>query len=175
MSKKIIVFSGKQFCGKDTVAKILLQKFTNFKRIGLGDAIKIEFGEKHGLSFEEVEANKSKYRPELQALGNARRAEDADYWIKKIIDLPYDIIVPDIRVQSEYDYFNKAGAFKIRVNASKETRAKRGALSSENDITEIALDYISDWNYIISNDGTYDELLNNTDGLIKEIEKHFNL
>ena len=30
--KKIIVFSGKQFAGKDTVAKILLNEFKTFKR-----------------------------------------------------------------------------------------------------------------------------------------------
>lgn len=175
MIKKIIVFSGKQYCGKDTIAKILLQKFKNFKRVGLGDAIKIEFGEKHGLSFEEVETNKSTYRSELQALGNARRSEDADYWIKKIINMPDDIIVPDIRVQSEYDYFNKAGAFKIRVNASTESRAKRGTLSAENDITETALDNITDWDYVITNEGTYEQLLENAEALIKKLETFFNL
>ncbi len=175
MNKKIIVLSGKQFCGKDTVAKILLGEFKNFKRIGLGDAIKIEFGEKNNLTFEEVETNKSKFRAELQALGNAKRKLDSDYWIKKIIDMPDDIIVPDIRVQAEYDYFNKAGAFKIRVNASSASRSKRGTLSAENDITETALDNITDWDYIISNDGTYEDLLNNVKPLLKEIKKYFNI
>lgn len=175
MNKKIIVLSGKQFCGKDTVAKILLSEFKNFKRIGLGDAIKIEFGEKNNLTFEEVETNKSNFRAELQALGNSKRKLDSNYWIKKIIDMPDDIIVPDIRVQAEYDYFNEAGAFKIRVNASSANRSKRGTLSAENDITETALDNITDWNYIISNDGTYEDLLNNIKPLLKEIKKYFNI
>ena len=175
MDKKIIVLSGKQFCGKDTVAKILLQNFKNFKRVGLGDAIKIEFGESKGLSFEEVESNKSKYRAELQSLGNSRRNTDSNYWIKKIIDMPEDIIVPDIRALSEYEYFNKAGAFKIRVNASKESRAKRGTLSSENDITETALDNITNWDYVIANDGTYEDLLKNTEELVEKLKVFFNL
>ena len=33
MADKIIILSGKQYSGKDTVAKILLQNLTNFKRI----------------------------------------------------------------------------------------------------------------------------------------------
>ena len=45
MADKIIVISGKQYSGKDTAAKILLENLTNFKRIGLGDAIKIEYTE----------------------------------------------------------------------------------------------------------------------------------
>ena len=50
--KKIIVFSGKQFSGKDTVAKILLGKLKDFKRIGIADAIKSEYSAKTGLSIE---------------------------------------------------------------------------------------------------------------------------
>ena len=175
MNNKIIILSGKQFCGKDTVAKILLQKFTNFTRIGLGDAIKLEYGEKVGLSLEEVEKNKSQYRADLQALGNKRRSEDADYWIKKVISLPCDIIVPDVRVQREYDYFKQAGAFKIRVEASAQIRSKRGVLSAEHDITETALDNIVDWDYIIKNEGSYDELVVSTSDLIDKIERYIGL
>ena len=58
MADKIIILSGKQYSGKDTAAKILLQNLTDFKRIGLGDAIKIEYGEQKGLTFEEIEKNK---------------------------------------------------------------------------------------------------------------------
>ncbi len=175
MDKKIIVISGKQYCGKDTLAKILLNKFSNFNRIGLGDGIKIEYGEQNGLSFEEIEQNKAVYRADLQALGMKRRAEDEDYWIKKVIALPQDIIVPDIRVQKEYDYFKAAKAFKIRVNASAESRSKRGTIVSENDITETALDGIADWDLVIENEGTYEELLQNSQIAIEKIKEYFNL
>ena len=78
MAEQIIILSGKQYSGKDTVAKILLENLTNFKRIGLGDAIKIEYGEQKGLSFEEIEQNKAQYRQDLINLGNKRRSEDKD-------------------------------------------------------------------------------------------------
>ena len=58
--KKIIIISGKQYSGKDTVASILLKKLENYKRIGIGDAIKIEYGSRNNLSFEEIEKNKIK-------------------------------------------------------------------------------------------------------------------
>ena len=109
MAEKIIILSGKQYSGKDTVAKILLENLTNFKRIGLGDAIKIEYSETTGIPFEEIEKNKHLYRQDLINLGNTRRSEDSDYWIKKVIGLDGCLIVPDVRVKRELDFFKEAG------------------------------------------------------------------
>ena len=169
MADKIIILSGKQYSGKDTVAKILLQNLTNFKRIGLGDAIKIEYGEQKGLSFEEIEQNKAQYRQDLINLGNKRRSEDKDYWIKKVIKMPGNIIVPDVRVKRELEFFKEANAITIRVEASRETRAARGKLVGETDVTEVDLDNIKDWDYVIHNDSTYENLQAETIKLAKEI------
>ncbi len=158
MAEKIIILSGKQFCGKDTVAKILLEKFPDFKRIGLGDAIKLEYGEKNGLTFDEIEKNKPIYRQDLIELGNFRRAQDSDYWIKKVIALEGNIIVPDVRMKRELEYFKEAGAFKIRVECERDIRAARGTLKSENDLTETDLDDVKDWDYVIENNSTYENL-----------------
>lgn len=175
MNNRIIVLSGKQFCGKDTLAKILLKNLTSFKRIGLGDAIKIEYGEKNGLTFEEIEASKSIYRPDLIELANKRRTQDADYWIKKVISMDGDLIVPDMRVIREYNHFKNAGAFLIRVNASEESRAKRGTLAAKDDSTETELDNITDWTYVIDNESTYEELVKNSADLIEKIKEYFSL
>lgn len=158
MAEKIIVLSGKQYSGKDTAAKIILENLTDFKRIGLGDAIKIEYGEQKGLTFEEIEKNKHLYRQDLINLGNQRRSEDSDYWIKKVIQMPGNIVVPDVRVKRELEYFKEANAFKIRVEASRETRSARGQLVGETDITEVDLDDINDWDAIITNNSTYEDL-----------------
>ena len=169
MADKIIILSGKQYSGKDTAAKILLQNLTNFKRIGLGDAIKIEYGEQKGLTFEEIEQNKAQYRQDLINLGNKRRSEDKDYWIKKVIKMPGNIIVPDVRVKRELEFFKEANAITIRVEASRETRAARGTLVGETDVTEVDLDNIKDWDYVIHNDSTYENLQAETIKLAKEI------
>ena len=42
MADKIIIFSGKQYSGKDTAAKILMEAMPDFKRCAMGDIIKIE-------------------------------------------------------------------------------------------------------------------------------------
>ena len=170
MADKIIILSGKQYSGKDTAAKILLQNLTDFKRIGLGDAIKIEYGEQKGLTFEEIEKNKAQYRQDLINLGNKRRSEDKDYWIKKVIKMPGNIIVPDVRVKRELEFFKEANAITIRVEASRETRAQRGTLVGETDVTEVDLDDVKDWDYVIHNDSTYENLQAETIQLAKEIK-----
>lgn len=166
-SKKIIIFSGKQFSGKDTVAKILLERFKNFKRIGIADAIKLRYSKKTGLSLEEIEKNKSLYRQDLIDLGDWGRAQNSDYWLNSILEYDGDTIVTDIRVKHELDLFREHGAFAVRVEASEEVRSTRGKLVSSNDATETQLDSVSDWDYVIYNNGTYEELLENTEKLIK--------
>ena len=170
MADKIIILSGKQYSGKDTVAKILLQNLTNFKRIGLGDAIKLEYSEKTGIPFEEIEENKHLYRQDLINLGNQRRSEDKDYWIKKVIQMPGNIIVPDVRVKRELEFFKEADAYKIRVDASRETRSERGQLVGETDVTEVDLDDVKEWDYVISNNSTYENLQAESIKLAKEIK-----
>ncbi len=172
-NRKIIVFSGKQFSGKDTVAKILLEKFKSFKRIGIADAIKMKYARETGLKLEEIEQNKSQYRQDLIELGDWGRAQNPDYWLNSIIAYEGNTIVTDIRVEHELNLFKQHGAYSVRVEASEETRSKRGILSSKNDITETALDNIKDWDFIIYNNGTYEELLKNTQALINNIQNKF--
>lgn len=174
MAEKIIVLSGKQYSGKDTVAKILLENLTNFKRIGLGDAIKLEYSEKTNIPFEEIEKNKHLYRQDLINLGNERRSEDKDYWIKKVISQPGNIIVPDVRVKRELEFFKAENAFTIRVEASRETRSQRGKLVGETDVTEVDLDDVKDWNYVISNNSTYENLQAESLKLANEIKSFLN-
>ena len=157
MADKIIIFSGKQYSGKDTAAKILLEELPDYKRCAMGDIIKLEYGRKHNLTYEEIEQNKSQYRAGLIELGNWGRAQSPDYWLEKIIATDGKIMVTDVRVQHEYDVFKNAGAISIRVEASRDVRAKRGDLVGEDDITEVGLDHITDWDYVIDNNSSYEE------------------
>lgn len=169
MSKKIIALSGKQFSGKDTVAKILLEKLSNFTRVGIGDAIKIEYGRQNGLTFEQIEENKAQHRPGLIELGDKGRAISPLYWLEKIIALEYDVIIPDMRLPQELQILKDAGAITIRVEASREIRALRGTLVKEDDPTETSLDTITDWDFVINNDSSYDDLKIRAYVLAKEI------
>ncbi len=172
--KKIICLSGKQYSGKDTVAKILLEKLKEFKRVGIGDAIKIEYGKKHNLTYEEIDSNKGIYRTGLIELGNFGRSIDPDYWLKKILEMPYNIIVPDVRLIHEANIFKNAGAYLIRVEASKEVRSMRGVITNSDDITETQLDDYKEWDYIIQNESDYNTLVQNSAALTDDIIKKLN-
>ena len=170
MADKIIIFSGKQYSGKDTVAKILLQEMPDFKRCAMGDIIKLTYGAQKGLTYEEIENNKPIYRPDLIALGNWGRAQDPDYWLKKIVSQEGNIIVTDVRVAHEYEVFKSAGAISIRVEASRETRAQRGELVGETDVTEVGLDGVTDWDYVIENNSDYESLKQKAFDLVKKLQ-----
>ena len=170
MADKIIIFSGKQYSGKDTVAKIMLDKLKDFRRCAMGDIIKLTYGKEKNLTYEEIEKNKAQYRPDLIKLGNWGREQDPDYWLKKIIEQNGNIMVTDVRVQHEYDVFKSAGAITIRVKADRQTRQKRGELVGENDITEIGLDHITDWDYIIENNSNYETLVKKVNEIIDQLK-----
>lgn len=175
MADMIITFSGKQFSGKDTVAKILMNELKSFKRIGLGDAIKLEYSKMTGLSFDEIEKNKPIYRPDLIALGDKGRAIDPDYWLKSVVNQEGNIIVPDVRMPREYEIFRKNNAFCIRVESSEDARSKRGKIVKADDMTEVALDNIIDWDYVIKNESTYEDLVRDSFMLLEVIKNHFKL
>ena len=101
MAEKIIIFSGKQYSGKDTAAKILMKALPEYKRCAMGDIIKLEYGKIHNLSYEEIENNKTKYRQGLIELGNWGRNQSPDYWLHKIINQTGKIVVTDVRIMHE--------------------------------------------------------------------------
>ena len=170
MADKIIIFSGKQYSGKDTAAKIMLNLMPDFRRCAMGDIIKLTYGKEKGLTYEEIEKNKPLYRQDLINLGNWGRSQHPDYWLKKILEQDGNIMVTDVRVQHEYDMFKSAGAIAIRVEASRETRLQRGgSLTGENDVTEIGLDHIKDWDYIIDNNSDYENLKKQVLGIVEKI------
>ncbi len=170
MADKIIIFSGKQYSGKDTAAKIMLEEMKDYRRCAMGDIIKITYGKEKNLSYEEIEKNKPLYRQDLINLGNWGREQDPDYWLKKILEQEGNIIVTDVRVPHEYEVFKNAGAITIRVEATRETRSQRGTLIGENDITETGLDNIEDWDYVIDNNQDYETLKNKVKKIIQEIK-----
>lgn len=171
MAEKIIIFSGKQYSGKDTIARIFLRELPKFSRCAMGDIIKFEYGRAHNLTYEEIEANKSKYRQGLIDLGNWGRAQNPDYWLNKIISQPGNIMVTDVRVMHELEVFKAAGAITIRIEASRDVRARRGTLVGENDITEVGLDDIKDWDFVIENNQGYDEVEKKVLEIIPQLRK----
>ena len=76
-------------------------------------------------------------------------------------------MVTDVRVPHEYEVFKSAGAISIRIEASRENRMARGVLVGEDDITEVGLDDVKDWDYVIENNSTYEDLKKKVGDLVK--------
>ena len=170
MAEKIIIFSGKQYSGKDTAAKILMEAIPEYKRCAMGDIIKIEYGKQNNLTYEEIENNKPKYRQGLIDLGNWGRQQSPDYWLEKIIAQDGKIVVTDVRIKHEYETFKRAGAITIRVEADRDIReARGGALIGEDDVTEVDLDNIQDWDFLIDNNKDYETLENKVLAIVEEL------
>ena len=169
--KQIIVISGKQYSGKDTLANILLDKLSGFKRIGIGDAIKIKYANEKNIDIQEIIKNKHLYRDDLIKLGNWGREQSPQYWLNVLSDMD-KIIVPDIRVEFEANYFKDKGAFLVRVNSSFENRSKRGIITNNDDDTETALDNYKNWNIIIDNNSDFEALKKRADFLIDSFLKY---
>ena len=162
MTNRLIFFSGKQYSGKDTAAKILMEELPEYRRCAMGDIINIQYGEQHHLTYEEIEKNKTVYRSGLIELGNWGRSQSPNYWLEKIIAQEGKIVITDVRIKHEYEVFKKAGAISIRVNADRDIRESRGGkLIGEDDVTEIDLDDIQDWDFVIDNNKDYETLRKN--------------
>ncbi len=163
--KNIIVISGKQYSGKDTLANILLNKLDGFKRAGIGDAIKLMYSNTKNIPFSEIEENKHLYRAELIYLGNWGRQIDKNFWLEYLAGMT-NIIVPDVRVMDELLYFKEKGAFLIRVESEYSQRLKRGIITKENDYTETALDNYHDWDFVVNNNSDIEKLQKDADIIV---------
>lgn len=99
-----------------------------------------------------------------------RRREDPDYWIRKLFNNWYDndtIVIPDVRfkndslVITDVRFKNEARFCKyfgkvVRIDR-KIDRPDYGT-----HISETELDTYEDWDYVLDNNGTFEDLINNT-------------
>lgn len=154
----IIGISGKQYTGKDFLAHLLLKHLPDFQQIPIALAIKQAYAQQHGLTLAELEANKAEHRPGLIALGNWGREQNPDYWLKQVLSQPGKKIISDVRLKHEYSLLREQDAFLIRVNADHAIRAQRGNIVSETDPTECELDSVTDWDLIVTNNGSISDL-----------------
>lgn len=161
--RKIILISGKQRSGKDTLADLLLAQLPGFTKAPLALELKKEYwshlfrfsGHKFNLEvMDEMKNCYPKIRKGLIDLGAMRRAEDTAHWVKLALEVPGDLIIPDWRYKSEALFiasFAENEVIKIRMEASREVREQRGTLSNEDDPSECDLDDYNGFDWIIPN------------------------
>ena len=192
---KIILLSGKAESGKDTFHKIaedfLLERYNlgmgnlNVVRLAFADAVKEA---SVNIGWNGVKDEKG--RSGLIMVGNgAREYFDANVWIKKVIgkldsliyQSPYEnrsfvediVFVTDCRYENEVTMLrdwankNKCKSYAIRVerpfHKNKLTEEQRSNLS------ETALDDFGQWDFILGNEGTYDDLVAGVENIMLDI------
>lgn len=195
---KIVLF-GKIRSGKDTVGKILIEKY-RFKRFAFGD----EIGNIIETYFPKAYIN-GKPRHHYQFIGQKFRELDEDVWINAVLskvdrhetylcfknvvikrdpilshslgEYENNVVVTDGRQKNEEIKMRKAGYVIVKVVADEEIRIKRMEEAGDNyrpemltHETELQVDEVKA-DYIIYNNGTMEDLENAVDLLVKSAKE----
>lgn len=195
---KIVLF-GKIRSGKDTVGKILIEKY-GFKRFAFGD----EIGKIIETYFPKAYIN-GKPRHHYQFIGQKFRELDEDVWINTLLEKvesyeyyscfknaiinanleffkelkrdEINVVVTDGRQKNEAIKMREAGYVIVKVVADEEIRIKRMNESGDNyspemltHETELQVDEV-EADYIINNAGTLEDLEKIVECLVQQIRK----
>ena len=173
----IVIFSGKARSGKDTAMNIIREKYEkdNKKVINLQFSSYIKEYAKRISNWDGTDETKP--RELLQELGTdiIRNKIDKYFFINRIIDdikvysYFFDIImISDARFPEEIDAVKKQfkNTISIHINRpNNDTLTDRQKVH----ITETALDNYSNYDYIVNNDGTIEDLECKLDSLYKSL------
>ena len=180
----IFIISGKAKAGKDTTASIIKNygKENNLKVINLQFSSYIKIFAKLITDWDGKEETKP--RSLLQELGTEIIREKIDnyFFINRIIqDIKVcsyyaDIItISDARLPEELDSISNAYPGSIKMNIIRPIFENDLSNTEKNHITEKGLDNYHNYDYIVSNDGTIEELKNKVENILNNLIKEGNL
>ena len=168
---KIYIIAGKAGSGKDTLALILKEKL-NGKTIIISYASYLKIYAKNVLGWDGDSSTKP--RTFLQELGDIVKDIDPNFLVNRVLeDIEVyshyfdNIIISDARFIPEIKTVeDKFGAVKIlihgRDNNLSDTEKKHN--------TETSLDGFDDFDYVIDNSGTLDDLKNKADEILEALK-----
>jgi phosphomevalonate kinase len=175
-----IGISGKAKSGKDLLCKMLLERLgPEWRREAFADALKVEWykqvvGEtctSAKIIIEHVNREKEEWgvvRQQLIDLGQARRAEDPLYWVKRV-NLQPGCIITDVRFGNEFQALKDKGFLMVRIECTPETLASRGQFPID-DPSECELDGRDDWDIVVNNNGPAGVLETAADEIVKSVQ-----
>lgn len=175
---KVILISGKATCGKDTFASILENELTlqNKKVLICHFADLVKYV---ATKFFNWNGEKDEYgRTLLQHIGTENiRSVYPNFWVDFIVDIlkvyngSWDyVLIPDTRFPNEVDIPVSRGLDAVSVRVERPNHTSGLTEEQLNHQSEIALDnYIFD--YTIINDGSIEDLRNNTKSFIEMLNK----
>jgi hypothetical protein len=116
---KLIGLCGYARTGKDAAAEALVTN--GWSRVAFADALKDEVIRTFGITPAALEANKADWRPMLVEWGRARRRQDPDYWITRVMAPVSDrlgtgVVISDVRYWNEAKYVIDHGGVIVRMH-----------------------------------------------------------
>jgi hypothetical protein len=148
MQKRVIGFCGKMRVGKDTACKLL-----HCQRYAFADELKNEIRQflldKFNIDvFHCNEQQKEMIRPLLVGLGESRRNQDNDYWVKKVMESiledAYELCgVTDVRYANEIEQllFLKQFGYDVQIVRIHRQGYNTSNLTEEKSFAEIDKKY----------------------------------
>ena len=173
---KIILLSGKARSGKDTVAKIIKDYYSNL------DVIVISFGHyvkdyvKRITNWDGSEDTKP--REMLQQIGIEliKNKVDDRLFIKRIIDdinvfsYFYDIIiVDDVRLLDELVSLKKEFNNPVSIRVNRINNDNNLTISEKQHVTETDLDNIDEFDYYVVNNNDYNKLYEDIINILRRL------
>jgi len=105
----------------------------------------------------------------LQFLGDWARQQQSDIWVSKLIDKmkcnTNSIFITDSRYLNELIKLKEEGFIIIRIVANEDVRISRGA-TNMNHSSELELDFFTDYDYIVDNNSSFENLYSQLDSII---------
>ena len=171
---KVIMICGKARSGKDTLADFIINRLENQKpcKVQIGQYIKYYAMKYFGWDGKE----ETKPRDLLIYLGTdiIRNKIDPNFHINRLVqDLEvlsyfYDtFIVSDVRFPVEIEKVKEKYDEVITIKISRDSEELNQ--SQKSNITETALDNYTDYDYVIDNNGTLEELEQKAIDILKEV------
>lgn len=191
--KVVLVLSGKRKSGKDYLETLLLQHYhQQICSFRISAPIKEEFSKKYDLNYDELlsaSEYKEAYRQKMVQWSETIRSTDPNYFLRLSLwrqasaesDKPIWLL-NDARRLVDVEYFTKPN--ELRLNKSKtkiitvrlvcrqDVRSARGwqfTAGIDDQETECGLDSYTDWDYVIENNGSQSELIDNLKPLFDSI------
>lgn len=161
----VIMFAGKAGAGKDTAASIVQEILPNASCYAFAQKVKEIARDCYGWDGVKDE----KGRRLLQDIGRTGRAYDPQFWVKdcigRISQCSGLAIVTDLRFRNEMDSVKNAFP-GTKVVLVRGRAADLGCNSS--DVSEHDLDGFSDFDYVLDNSGTIEELKSQIASMIEK-------
>ena len=175
---KIFIVSGKANSGKDTTCELI----NNYVKLKGLNSVNLQFSSYIKMYAKTISGwdgkEDTKPRSLLQELGTEiiRKNIDEKFFIKRIIgDIKVysyycDVItIIDARLPLEIDSINSEFENVYKLNIQRPNFENNLNCNERRHITEVALDNYNDYDYVVVNDGTIEDLNNKVIKIIDEV------